>query len=165
MAMQFRGLVRAFDQARTQLQSGIKPGEINQFREQVESIVQSVEEICGKHRITPDQLPTPSRRVYRFLKELDTNNMPPRVMMPPLTATWIQGQERRRVNAVYFRAHMPKPNLVWNRILTRRKFGHYQPSRDTMMLSVSMDDSKVPAFVVDFIMYQELLHKKHGHNR
>jgi hypothetical protein len=30
------------------------------------------------------------------------------------------------------------------------------------MVSVSLDDPKVSAFVVDFVMYHELLHKKHG---
>jgi hypothetical protein len=57
---------------------------------------------------------------------------------------------------------MPKPVLVWNRTLTARKFGHYQPSRDTLMVSVSLDDPRVPAYVVDFVMYHELLHKRHG---
>jgi hypothetical protein len=67
-----------------------------------------------------------------------------------------------RVNAAYFDGQMPKPTLVWNRTLTARKFGHYQASRDTVMLSVSLDDARVPAFVVDFVLYHELLHKKHG---
>jgi hypothetical protein len=67
-----------------------------------------------------------------------------------------------RVNAAYFGSQMPKPKLVWNRTLTARKFGHYQPSRDTLMVSVSLDDARVPGFVVDFVMYHELLHKKHG---
>ena len=46
--------------------------------------------------------------------------------------------------------------------MTASKFGHYQPSRDTVMLSVSLDDAKIPAYVVDFVMYHELLHKKHS---
>lgn len=67
-----------------------------------------------------------------------------------------------RVNAAYFDNQMPRPTLVWNRTLTARKFGHYQPSRDTVMLSVTLDDPQVPAYVVDFVLYHELLHKKHG---
>lgn len=67
-----------------------------------------------------------------------------------------------RVNAGYFGGLMPKPTLTWNRRLTARKFAHYQPSRDTVMISVSLDDPEVPAFVLDFVMYHELLHKKHG---
>jgi hypothetical protein len=67
-----------------------------------------------------------------------------------------------RVNAAYFDGQFTKPKLVWNRTLTASKFGHYQPSRDTVMISVSLDDANIPAYVVDFVMYHELLHKKHG---
>ena len=67
-----------------------------------------------------------------------------------------------RVNTSHFGSQMSKPALIWNRTLTARKFGHYQPSRDTLMISVSLDDPRVPAYVVDFVMYHELLHKKHG---
>ncbi len=67
-----------------------------------------------------------------------------------------------RVNKKYFDSRLSKPNIVWNRTLTMRKFGHYQPARDTLMLSISLDDSRVPSFVIDFVMYHELLHKKHG---
>jgi len=67
-----------------------------------------------------------------------------------------------RVNAAYFGGLMPKPTLAWNRTLTARKFGHYQPGRDAVMISVTLDDPGVPDYVVDFVMYHELLHKKHG---
>jgi hypothetical protein len=67
-----------------------------------------------------------------------------------------------RVNAAYFGNQMRQPRLVWNRTLTARKFGHYQPSRETIMISVTLDDPGVPAYVLDFVMYHELLHKKHG---
>lgn len=67
-----------------------------------------------------------------------------------------------RVNAAYFGGLMPKPKLVWNRTLTARKFGHYQPGRDTIMISVTLDAPGVPDYVIDFVMYHELLHKKHG---
>ncbi len=67
-----------------------------------------------------------------------------------------------RVNATYFGGQMLKPRLVWNRTLTARKFGHYQPGRDTIMISVTLDAASVPTSLVDFVMYHELLHKKHG---
>jgi len=66
-----------------------------------------------------------------------------------------------RVNAAYFGGLMPKPTLTWNRTLTARKFGHYQPGRDSVMISITLDDPEVPAFALDFVMYHELLHKKH----
>jgi len=68
----------------------------------------------------------------------------------------------QRVNRAYFGGAMSRPRLEWNRMLTGRKFGHYRQHRDTVMLSVSLDNERVPAHVVDFVMYHELLHKKHG---
>lgn len=67
-----------------------------------------------------------------------------------------------RVNATFFAAKLETPQLHWSRRLTRRKFGHYDAIRDTVMLSASLDDPEVPAYVVDFVLYHELLHKKHG---
>jgi hypothetical protein len=67
-----------------------------------------------------------------------------------------------RVNESYFQARMDRPELHWNARPTTSKMGHYQPLTDTIMLSISLDRSDVPDFVVDFVMYHELLHKKHG---
>lgn len=67
-----------------------------------------------------------------------------------------------RVNQRYFNGAMPKPLLKWNRLLTVSKMGHYHSLRDTVMLSLSLDHPEVPQFVIDYVMYHELLHKKHG---
>jgi len=67
-----------------------------------------------------------------------------------------------RVNKVYFDGRMDRPHLTWNRTFTRSKFGHYDPVRDTVMVSATLDRVSAPEFVVDFIMYHELLHKKLG---
>lgn len=352
--MRIKGLVRAFNHVRSQLQEGIRPGDVEPFREQVESLVRQVEELCVQNGVTPEDLPAPSRRAYMFLKDLDTDTLPLRRTDEPVnvapsfsisgvvktgnhfadrlwqeltllnaspdardqlitdiqhhlsaiericaeydatpdalgkpsrqvycwlkflvsednltshvaalkrakivldkyrprpdrpvrvhivhtSSLWRKRQYRNavllkfgegflyaghevwralirssmagrdeardrlireyadsedfsevlfelesfvdsaarstqgyahnldqsfdRVNALYFRGSMPKPNVVWNRTLTGRKFGHYQPGTDTVMLSVSLDDPSVPACVVDFVMYHELLHKKHG---
>ena len=69
----------------------------------------------------------------------------------------------QRVNRAYFQGRMPRPLLKWNQSPTVRKMGHYQPARDTVMISRTLDHARVPAFVIDYIMYHELLHKKHGH--
>jgi hypothetical protein len=67
-----------------------------------------------------------------------------------------------RVNAAYFAGRMPRPRLTWSRSFTRRKFGHYDHVKDWVMVSSTLDQPHVPSFVVDFLMYHELLHKKHG---
>jgi predicted metal-dependent hydrolase len=67
-----------------------------------------------------------------------------------------------KVNQAYFNGEMPKPNLVWNKTLTHRKFGHYHSASDTVMLSISLDRASIPAYVLEFVMYHELLHKQIG---
>ena len=47
-----------------------------------------------------------------------------------------------RVNAAYFDGALPRPRLTWNRTLTHRKFGHYQTTTDTVMVSLSLDDAQ-----------------------
>ncbi len=68
----------------------------------------------------------------------------------------------KRVNQTYFDEELDQPNLIWNNRLTHRKFGHYQWDTDTVMLSSSLDHTRVPGLVVDYVMYHELLHKKLG---
>lgn len=67
-----------------------------------------------------------------------------------------------RVNRDYFGEGISEPHLVWNNRLTVRKFGHYQWDTDTVMVSRTLDQRQVPEFVVDYVMYHELLHKKLG---
>ena len=68
----------------------------------------------------------------------------------------------RRVNDRMFDGRMPRPALEWSRRATYHKFGHYSPSRDAVVISRSLDDEEVLTFVIDFVLYHELLHKKHG---
>ncbi len=70
-----------------------------------------------------------------------------------------------RVNRRYFHGKMERPRLHWNRALTVGKMGHYHYVHDTVMLSLTLDQPEVPSFVVDYVMYHELLHKKHGVRR
>lgn len=67
-----------------------------------------------------------------------------------------------RVNRAYFDGRMQSPRLAWSRAFTGRKFGHFDPIRNTVMISCTLDDSEVPEFVLDFVMYHELLHKQLG---
>jgi len=69
-----------------------------------------------------------------------------------------------RVNQKYFSGKLDKPHLVWNNRLTRRKFGHYQEDINTVMVSISLDHPRVPEYVVDYVMYHELLHLQLGAN-
>ncbi|MBN1486837.1 MAG: hypothetical protein JW981_04295 [Anaerolineae bacterium] len=67
-----------------------------------------------------------------------------------------------RVNNKYFEGSLSCPRLTWNKTLTHRRMGYYQPSNDTLLISITLDNKKVPDYVIDFVMYHELLHKKLG---
>jgi uncharacterized protein (UPF0305 family) len=67
-----------------------------------------------------------------------------------------------RINAEYFAGKMVKPRLTWNQTLTHRKLGHYEPLRDRVVMSRTLDSSDVPQIVVELVLYHELLHKHHG---
>jgi len=68
-----------------------------------------------------------------------------------------------RVNDAYFGGDLDRPRLTWNTRITQVKMGHYDFIRDTVMISVTLDAPDVPDYVVDYVMYHELLHKKLGH--
>jgi hypothetical protein len=66
------------------------------------------------------------------------------------------------VSQEYLDSSFIKPRLCWNSILTTRKLGHYESARDRIVLSPSLDRKEIPSFVVEFVLYHELLHKHHG---
>ena len=67
-----------------------------------------------------------------------------------------------RLNQEYFAGEMTKPRLTWNQTLTHSKLGHYEPLRDRVVMSRTLDNSQIPQIVVEFVLYHELLHKYHG---
>ena len=67
-----------------------------------------------------------------------------------------------KLDREYFAGEMAKPRLTWNKTLTHRKLGHYEPLRDRVVMSRSLDSSHVPQIVVELVLYHELLHKHHG---
>lgn len=67
-----------------------------------------------------------------------------------------------KVNHEYFFSSLAKPRLAWSRINTYRKLGHYESARDRVVISQILDDAKVPEYVIEFVLYHELLHKYHG---
>ena len=68
----------------------------------------------------------------------------------------------RRVNMGYFSNQLSKPNLTWSERKTHRLLGHEDESMNTIVISKSLDSKNVPMYVLDYIMYHELLHIKHG---
>jgi hypothetical protein len=68
----------------------------------------------------------------------------------------------QRVNQLYLGDRIERPRLTWNKLITSQEFGHYDPSSDTLMMSITLDSPRVPGYVVDHVMHHELLHKVMG---
>lgn len=55
--------------------------------------------------------------------------------------------------------HLPEaPKLGWSRTRSRRRFGHQDSDHGAIIISRVLDDPKVPEFVLDYVVYHELLH-------
>ncbi|HTK36872.1 MAG TPA: SprT-like domain-containing protein [Pyrinomonadaceae bacterium] len=65
------------------------------------------------------------------------------------------------LNRRYFRDALPKPVLTWSARKTYRILGHHDATHDTVVVSKSLDDASVPAFVVEYIVFHEMLHIAH----
>ena len=61
-----------------------------------------------------------------------------------------------RVNENYFFGLIDKPNLTWH--VSIRRLGSYEYGTDTISISQILDTDKD---LLDYVMYHEVLHKKH----
>lgn len=64
------------NQARERLAAGLPEQEIPAFQEWVRRNIATIETACQQAGIDPSRLAAPTYRAYRYLKELDLNNLP-----------------------------------------------------------------------------------------
>lgn len=65
------------------------------------------------------------------------------------------------LNQIYFQNSLPTPVLTWSARETFRTLGHHDSAHETIAISKSLDDKQVPRFVVEYVVYHEMLHIKH----
>lgn len=66
-----------------------------------------------------------------------------------------------QLNRRYFDNDLYKPNLSWSMRRTKRILGHHDAIHDAIIISRSLDLASVPDYVVEYVMYHEMLHVKH----
>jgi predicted metal-dependent hydrolase len=66
-----------------------------------------------------------------------------------------------RLNILYFQNAMPKPVLTWSARKTYRILGHHDSTHEVIVISRSLDGKKVPPYVVEYVVYHEMLHIHH----
>ena len=65
------------------------------------------------------------------------------------------------LNETYFKNSLPKPVLTWSSRKTFRILGHHDSAHETVVVSCSLDDRKVPKYIVEFVVFHEMLHIFH----
>jgi hypothetical protein len=68
------------------------------------------------------------------------------------------GEIYRELNRVYFNNQVEIARIGWGLRRSRNRMGHYDPAHHTITLSPVLDAPGVPAFVVHYIVYHEMLH-------
>ncbi|MEJ7861750.1 MAG: SprT-like domain-containing protein [Pyrinomonadaceae bacterium] len=66
-----------------------------------------------------------------------------------------------RINRDYFNQTISKPTLTWSKKKTFRILGQYDSTHNLIVISKSLDNKKVPAYVVEFVVFHEMLHIFH----
>jgi hypothetical protein len=66
-----------------------------------------------------------------------------------------------KLNRDYFDGAIPKPTITWSPRRTRSILGHHDQVFDSITISKTLDSNDVPDYVVEFILYHEMLHIKH----
>jgi hypothetical protein len=66
-----------------------------------------------------------------------------------------------RVNGEYFGGRLERPRLTWSTTRSRRILGRYEATYRTVTISLFFDSPHIPDFVIEYLMYHELLHMVH----
>ncbi|HAF61931.1 MAG TPA: hypothetical protein DCK95_06355 [Anaerolineaceae bacterium] len=66
------------------------------------------------------------------------------------------------INRDYFHGTMKAPRLRWGGKKATRRLGYYHPDSDTITISPFLDQRSIPSYVMEYVLYHEMLHKKLG---
>ncbi len=65
------------------------------------------------------------------------------------------------LNRKFFHGLLGRPQMGWSPLRTRRILGHYDPAHNAIVISRIFDHPAIPRYVLEYIVYHEMLHLKH----
>lgn len=65
------------------------------------------------------------------------------------------------VNKRYFGDMMPRPVLTWSSQKTYHILGHHDATHNQITISQSLDSPETPRYIVEYVMFHEMLHIAH----
>lgn len=66
-----------------------------------------------------------------------------------------------RVNRQYFNGEFKRPDITWSTKRSRYILGRYDSLHHTIFVSRIFDSAAAPQYVIDYIIFHEMLHAKH----
>jgi len=123
--------------------------------------------VAKLYRLSP---PKVHERIYRehTLQEsvIEASNQARRsrgykITTGPQGAVYDLSELYRNLNRRYFGGKLDQPILSWSAGKTRRVLGHHDHVHGAIIISSTLDSEAVPKFVVEYVLYHEMLHVKH----
>ena len=65
------------------------------------------------------------------------------------------------LNQRFFHGLLGRPQMTWSQDHARNHLGHFDPAHNTIVVSRIFDCEKVPRFVLEYLVYHEMLHLKY----
>ena len=65
------------------------------------------------------------------------------------------------LNQRFFHGLLGRPRMTWSQDHARNQLGHFDPAHNTIVVSRIFDRTKVPRFVLEYLVYHEMLHLKY----
>ena len=62
------------------------------------------------------------------------------------------------LNHRFFHGQIPPSRLGWSHQISRRILGHYDSGHGTIIISRKLDSPSVPRYLVEYVVYHEMLH-------
>ena len=124
--------------------------------------------LCGK--LLRKKIPSGAREVYNayiksdFIRDKARDSKRDRgrkVMTTTQGAIYDLDSIFDTINRDYFSGSIPKPSLTWSARKTYRILGHHDATLDHITISKSLDSIDVPRYVVDYVVFHEMLHIYH----
>lgn len=110
-----------------------------------------------------------STRYRRFLNSRDAISAAERMrrergykpMLPARGRVYDLVEMFEDLNLRFFHGLMARPEVGWSPRISRSIVGHYDPSHHAIVISRLLDSAEVPAFVVEYVLYHEMLHLRY----
>lgn len=104
------------------------------------------------------------KEVVRNVEQLRRERGHKRIL-PPQGAHFDLVELFEALNLHFFFGLMARPELGWSPARSRSILGHYDAAHHTIVISRWLDGADVPRFVVEYVMYHEMLHLRFPEDR